>query len=59
MGWPRGFALLIPGIVFFVTVMLVNSFMNEAVKIVLLLLPTVIVLAGITLVYAGKNKPST
>ncbi len=58
MGWSIGLALLIPGIIFFVTATLVNSFTDGIVKIVLLLLPTVIVLTGVTMLLSNEKKPS-
>jgi uncharacterized membrane protein len=58
MVWSKGLALLIPGIIFFVTVTLVNSFMDGVIKIVLLLLPTVVILTGVTLVWSSNKKQS-
>ncbi len=58
MVWSRGLALLIPGIVFFVTVTLVNSFTDGVIKIVLLMLPTVVILTGVTLAWSDNKKPS-
>jgi hypothetical protein len=58
MGWSRGLMLLIPGIIFFVTATLVYSFMDGVIKIVLLLLPTVVILTGVTLAWSDNKKPS-
>jgi hypothetical protein len=55
MSSTRGLALLIPGIVFFVGFALANSFMDGAVKIVLILLPTVAILAGVALLCPGNK----
>jgi hypothetical protein len=57
MSSSRGLALLIPGIIFFVGFALANSFMDGAVKIVLILLPTVAILAGVTLLCSGNKYP--
>ena len=53
----KGLALLIPGIIFFVTFALVNSFTDGVIKLIFLLLPTVVVLTGVTMICYGDKKP--
>jgi hypothetical protein len=58
MNSSKGLALLIPGSIFFVTFTLVNSFTDGIIKIVLLMLPTLVILTGVTLICSSEKKPS-
>ncbi len=57
MGSFKGLALLIPGVMFFVGFTVLNSFTDGALRIALLMAPTIAILIGVTMLCQGSlNK---